>query len=381
MSEAQRRSAAETAAYLRAAEAPTVRGALAPQWAERLYGSAVRLSATRLERFFSCQYAFFLESGLRLRERSIGNFAAPDAGSFTHYILQKMTEQRGGGEDIRALCRRVAEEYIAEQLPHFEEQTERFRYLLRRLSRDTENVALDLDEELSVSQFAPLGFEMPFSVPVGDELVVRGQIDRVDAWEDDGAQYLRVADYKTGRRKEFSLSDAYYGLNLQMLIYLYALERDGRFENPRAGAALYVPARDEIVSAKHNLTDEALEKELAKKARRSGLVLAEERVTEALEGGERKRFLPSGDSLVSAEQMDVLLKDVAAQLSFAAREMRRGSIAAQPVYKNETENACRFCRFKSVCGHGAEPGDDVRRMRRLAAAEAWQKIAERGCAE
>ncbi|MDR0905924.1 MAG: PD-(D/E)XK nuclease family protein [Oscillospiraceae bacterium] len=376
MSEARRRSASEAAALLRAWENPTTRGSLSTDGAKKLYGEVISLSATRVERFFSCKYAFFLESGLRIRPRRIGGFDAPDAGSFTHYVLQKMTEQRQNGADIRELCRRAAEEYIATEIPAFEQQTQRFRYLLRRLSRGAENIAVDLAEELDVSEFSTLGFEMPFSAKPDGGFEVRGQIDRVDVWADAGTRYLRVADYKTGRKKEFSLSDALYGLNLQMLIYLYAL--GGKIDNAAPAAALYTPARDEILSEKYNLPDGELAAELMKKARRSGLILDDERVADALEVGEKKRFLPGGDAVVSAERFALLTRNVETQLRDAAVTVRGGDITARPYYKSETENACRFCDYRAVCAHGTEARDEIKRLRKLTAAEVWRKLEEGG---
>ena len=373
MSENARRSAAETAALRHARENPTERGSLSTSAAARLYGETISLSATRLERFFSCNYAFFMESGLRVRPRKIGTFAAPDAGSFTHYVLQKMTEQRVGAAELHELCERAAQEYIAEKIPHFDAQTERFRYLLRRLSRDTALIAADLDAELSVSDFVPLGFELPFVAAPDEGLVVRGQIDRVDVWRDGATQYVRVADYKTGRKKEFSLSDALHGLNLQMLIYLYAFEKQG---GRVPAAALYTPARDEILSEKYNLTDTEVSKMLAKKAQRSGLVLGDERVLAALENSESRRFLPDGDAVISAEQFALLTQSVEAQMRTAAATIRSGTITAQPYYKNANENACRFCSYRTICAHGTQENDDVRRLRRLKPAEVLKKLAD-----
>ena len=384
LSVARRRSASEVAAILRARERPTLRGTLSAELAELLYGEEIRLSATRVEQLYACRYAFFLKNGLRLRPRKIGKFAAQDAGDFTHYVLRRATELRDNGESLDELCGRAAREYIVEKIPNYERQTERFRYLLRRLTRGAQSIVADLYEELAASEFEPIGAELGFAQQ-GDGFVVRGQIDRVDAWSDGDTRYLRVSDYKTGT-KDFSLSDAYHGLNLQMLIYLYVLERQGiptdeRFEKTAAAAAVYIPAKDELVNAAYNLTNAEIAKELQKKVRRKGLVLDAEQVINALETSEIKRFLPqSKDYTVSAERFALLVQSVEEKLRGAAEAVRGGEIAAEPYVnaRDERKNACQYCEYDAVCAHGTQEDDAPRSLYELSAGEVWRRLEERG---
>ena len=90
------------------------------------------------------------------------------------------------------------------------------------------------------------------TITEGDQrLSVSGKVDRVDGWLHDGRLYLRVVDYKTGK-KSFDLSDLRYGLGIQMLLYLFTLEQEGRsyFGYPIVPAGvLYHPAREVILKA------------------------------------------------------------------------------------------------------------------------------------
>ena len=150
-------------------------------------------------------------------------------------------KRRGGfaavdDKTLRELCERFTAQYVSEELNDFNEKSRRFVYLFNRLCGDVWRVVEDMAAELRRSDFEPLDFELDFSdaremppVELGggeDSLVLSGIADRVDGWYHDGKLLSRVVDYKTGR-KEFSMSDVWYGMGLQMLLYLFALEANG----------------------------------------------------------------------------------------------------------------------------------------------------------
>ncbi|MDR1328514.1 MAG: PD-(D/E)XK nuclease family protein, partial [Oscillospiraceae bacterium] len=365
------------------------RGTLSGGAAARLYGKTARLSATRIEKFFSCKFAFFIQNGLRARPRRPEKFDAARAGTFTHFVLERTAaavRELGGfknasDDDVRELMRRFSQEYIDDGFPESGPGAARLRYLLSRLAADTERVTLDLKGELERSDFEPLEFESAFRASAADgELEISGIIDRVDGWTRGGKLYIRVADYKTGK-KSFSLSDIYYGMNMQLPIYMYALGRSGEFETVPAGI-LYIPARDELYQADKNVGDEIIAAELAKSKRRRGLLLNVPEVIDAMERGAEKRYLPvrekdgayTGDSLVTGEQLEGLLAYVGDTLHGAARELRGGNIAADPYFKSDTDNACLYCEYKAACLFGAFPADKPRALQGISAKEFWERI-------
>ena len=178
-------------------------------------------------------------------------------------------------------------------------------------------------------------------------------------------------------------------MNLQMLLYLFALQREGerRYGKPvEPAGVLYVPARDEIIRAPAMLTDQEILAEKAKKLRRSGLLLDEEAVLRAMEkGGEGFRYLPlklnkdkeiAGDALASAEQLGQLSGYIAELLQEMAGELRRGSIQADPWYRSSSEGACVYCSYFDACRFD-ETRDKPRYKTNLKAPEFWKKLEER----
>ncbi|MDO4573367.1 MAG: PD-(D/E)XK nuclease family protein, partial [Clostridia bacterium] len=404
-------AAAAAARYFTAAEperlsalqlrAATARGSLSPQAVRALYGERLRLSASRIERFASCRFSYFLSYGLRAKPRRAAELSPPELGTFMHYVLQhtaREAKELGGFrrlDDARlaALTDKYVERYIEEQLGGLEGRGARFAYLFRRLSDGVRRVVADMAAELRDSDFEPLDFELDFSrlglppeeLPGGGRFSLSGIADRVDGWVHGGRLYLRVVDYKTGK-KSFSLSDVWQGLGLQMLLYLFALERGGEalYGMPVSPAGvLYVPARDLLLSMDHEPDDTELEQKRAAALRRSGLLLDSPAVLRAMERGEEplripvkwKNGVPAGEALASAERLGKLSEHIRGTLAAMAGELRRGSICADPYYKGAQENACLWCDYADACRFTEGEGGDRRRyLPKLTAERVWNAL-------
>ena len=389
---------------LRAA-AQMSRGKLSPAAVEALYGKKLRLSASRIDRFSTCKFAYFCQYGLKAKPYEPAGFKPPEIGTFMHWVLERTARdaaERGGfakvsDEELKKITERHVEEYIHTELNDFQEKSQRFIYLFKRLSGDVYQVVREMAAELRKSDFVPLDFELDFSKaedipPVelgGGEgaLTLTGVADRVDGWLHEGKLYLRVVDYKTGRKK-FSLSDVWYGMGMQMLLYLFALESDGAGRYGREivpAGVMYVPARNVMLSASRDEADEELETKRAEEARRSGIVLDDAAVAEAWEHGEDKRYIPirfrygkpTADSIASAERLGLLGKHIREKLTEMASQLRQGSITADPYYRSQQENACLNCDFFDACHFAdGQNGESCRYMPKLGADMVWGMLEE-----
>lgn len=411
-------SAAAAAEYFRTVEAGKLellhqaaeqsRGRLSGQGVTDLYGSTLRLSASRIDRFNACPFSYFMEYGLKAKPRQAASFAPPEMGTFMHFVLEHVakavTEQGGFGAiretELHKLTDRYITAYISQYLNDFREKSPRFIYLFRRLTKDVRAVVDDMAAELRRSSFVPLDFELDFGdrdqVPpmeIGEgnaSLTLTGIADRVDGWVHEGKLYLRVVDYKTGK-KEFDLSDIWYGMNLQMLLYLFTLEQFGEkrygMEVVPAGV-LYVPAFQKHVVGQDNLTDAEIAAQQQKKHMRSGLLLNDEAVIAAMESGEDYQYIPVTvkkrgsdvpDALASAQQLGTLARHINRTLQKLAGELKGGSIDAAPYYKTKQKNACLYCQYKEVCNfeHG-KAGESHRFQPNLPTGQVWGMMEQEG---
>lgn len=405
---------------LRASKQRVSRGPLiSAHTIDGLYGKSLNLTASRVDTFYSCRFAFFMQYGLKAKKRQQARFDALQTGTFVHYVLEhallRLGELPGGaaaatGEQAKKACREAVKQYIKEELGDLAQQTARFRYLFRRLAQTAEQILENVLDELRASEFAPIDFEVDFSrdgdlppVECADgtaSVSLSGKVDRVDGYIKNGRLYLRVMDYKSGK-KSFSLSDVWHGLNMQMIIYLYALEQQGlsRYREKLhqdlreivPAGVLYVPVRDELPEAPRTADSDTLRALRDKALRRSGLLSDDMELLEAMERGLSGdgRFIPVSIKVKKGEEEpEIAAKSAVAGLAKfgklarythgklleMGRELRAGSVAADPCKKDKASSYCDWCDFRAACQFDETAGDKARLLRHLSDEEFWQQI-------
>ena len=384
------------------------RGRLSPQAVRSLYGSTMAMSASRLDRVKSCHFGYFMEYGLRAKERTRADFQAPEIGTFIHYLLEnvlKDVERQGVRPErsaLAAMVRRYTKEYAATVIDGYGEKSARFRYLFSRLRETALAIVENVLDELDNSDFRPMAFELGFggrngelpaiTVTAGDTtLSVTGKVDRVDGWLKDGKLYLRVVDYKTGK-KTFDLADVRYGLGIQMLLYLFALRRYGGAyfgAQVEPAGVLYLPARDVIKRADRAIPPEKLTALLQNELRRTGMVLSDPKVLTAMEHSalESPCYLPiavrkdgsvsglAAGVLADTAQMGKMGRYVDNLLRRVAQELGSGNIDADPCSRGPQENVCDWCPFASACWFD-EKRDKPHYLQKTTQEEFWALVDE-----
>ena len=365
------------------------------------------MSASRMDKLKSCHFSYFMQYGLKAELRRPAGFQAPEYGTFVHYVLEHVLKEAGtrGGvagvekQDLRAMTKAAVDRYVAEKLGGLENETPRFQYLFRRLLKSVYAVVENVAEELAASDFSPISFELGFGrrgeTPLeltvdGLTVSITGFVDRVDGWEHDGRLYLRVVDYKTGR-KTFDLTDIWNGMGLQMLLYLFTLEREGEALYNREiipAGVLYLPARDAVVAGSRAMSEAERRRKVDAELRRRGIVLDEPEVLAAMEepGEAGIRFLPvkvnkagaiTGEALVSAERLGKLARHTGRILEEIGRELAAGNIAADPFWRGPDHNACQWCEYAAACHFEEGRGGDRRRfLPAVRGEEFWQAVAK-----
>ncbi len=379
--------------------------------ARAIYGKNMENSVSRLETYAACAYRHFLQYGLSLKEREEFGFEAVDMGNVYHAVLEifagKLAEEgytwfdfpREFGE--RAV-REALEAYTASYGDTVLYSSARNAYAVTRMGRILTRTVFALQSQLKRGSFVPDAYEVSFrsaqeldSIHVElseqEKMHLQGRIDRIDIAEDGEKVYVKVIDYKSGNRR-FDLAALYYGLQLQLVVYMNAaLEMEaGKHPGKEAvpAALLYYHIEDPTVEASSPLTDEEINQQILSKLRMGGVVNGEPDIIERLDAAmqeksdvipvERKKdgALSARSSVMSREELQVVSDYVNYKMRSIGREILQGRIALDP-YEKGTSQACAFCAYRKVCGFEESlPGYEKRELKDLGREEALRLMQE-----
>lgn len=368
--------------------------------ARALYGQQLENSVSRLETYAACACRHFLQYGLSLQEREEFGFEASDMGTVYHAVLEnfagKLAEfgRTWWDFDENFAAKAVKESVEAYAATYGETvlySSARNEYAITRMSRILTRTVLTLQKHLKQGSFQPDDYELSFrfaedldSIHVDlsedEKMHLQGRIDRIDVSEDAEHVYVKVIDYKSGNRK-FDLAALYYGLQLQLVVYMNAaMEMESRKHPDKEivpAALLYYHIDDPTIETPVELTDEQINEQILAKLRMNGVVNSDPEVVERLDRYmqdksvvipvEKKKdgSFSARSGVLSREEMQLISSYVDAKIRSIGREILDGKIAANP-YEKGNEEACTYCAYKKVCGFdGSIPGYEKRQLEDL----------------
>ncbi len=342
------------------------------------------LTQSRIDDYNSCPLLYFLRYNLNLNPDERAEFDARNIGSFIHAVLESFFgEVRRKKLSLNSIDADLVEKMVREGADGYLElleggagikKTHRDEVLLDRLCRAATPVVMSLCDEFKDSGFIPRYFELKiggdrpelpeparFVGADGKEVYVYGTIDRVDTCKLGDELYVRVVDYKTGK-KDFSPSDIEKGKNLQMFLYLKSIVDTKNREfltdlgvesgrKPVPAGVVYV--KTEVGDIKVSSPDSAkVEKAISDAQKRKGMILAEPEVLNAT-GVKYSpvRIAKSGaihgsdtNKAYTREGWDAITEKLSDAVCGVATGIRAGNISA-----DTASDACTYCKFKPIC--------------------------------
>lgn len=364
-------------------------------YAKSLYSRPFKSNISSLETFVNCPFSYFINKGLRPRERKEYQVNMPDIGTLFHDSIEAFSaeltlEKLSWNEISREKSDYLVEKVLGDMMDNFQNgiltSTHRYKYLTKKLERVSKRALWVLTEHLKEGEFKPLANELFFgereeeeSIPPivieladGEKVILEGRIDRVDVFTEEGTSYLKVIDYKSGNKK-FDISDLFYGLQIQLIVYLDAvMSNSSKLIKTQAypAGAFYFKIDDPIITSDEKDSD-IIEESLHKALRMNGLVLNDIKVIKALdkEIGEKidegkleeavkSSIIPvdlnksggfsSASSLYENDELNILITHVRNLIGDVATEILKGKMKIEPV-KTSEGTACKYCELNAIC--------------------------------
>lgn len=344
---------------------------------QKLYGSTLKTSISRLEQYRRCPFSFHLTYGLNLKEREELKMEAIDTGSFMHEVIDnffRKIDETGKNlkelseEEIKTIVNIIVRELLETTKYYTFSSSAKYRLLTRRLKKVVYQSIVYIVYSLKNSDFSILGHELEFSntgnystikLEVdGKNVEITGKIDRVDIAKLSDKQYVRIIDYKSSS-KDLDLNQVYAGLQIQLITYLDAICEQTNFE---ASGVLYMGLIDNVVKNAKNLSEEEIANKIRNNFKMKGLILADISVVKLMDNklqtgasdiipvyiGKDGTLSEKKSSVISKSNFDELQKSVKQIIREISKEILQGKIDIKP-YSYRKKTGCDYCKYKTIC--------------------------------
>jgi len=351
--------------------------------AKDIYGPTITTSASRLEVYAKCPFAYFIDYQLGAKPRKLYNVLPTDLGILYHDVLSEFTNNIANGSlDITYLNRdaigNIVDTIINNQEKDLFHANARNRHILNKARGICTTSIWALAEHIKRGSFIPLGTELEFNQNIlldkDRKMQLTGRIDRVDILKGaDEKEYLRIIDYKSGKTR-FDPIDVAKGLQLQLMLYISALtknptqlssflpQKDNKIVNP--AGVFYFHIDDPIIDADAEMGESAHDDALLRQFRLSGITVEGETVLQGMD----KSIAPGIDSpvipvklnkdgrlaktgkqaILSTDDFTTLIQTAEDKAKELGTRMSAGDIAANPNPKG-IKTPCRYCEYAAIC--------------------------------
>lgn len=349
-------------------------------------------SISKIEEYEKCPYLYFLKYLLRIKETETSDFQSIDMGIIFHRILELYSKEvcRGGRcyDDVRpeeseAILKTSIEKAYLEYRSAISEPEWNTLFSLEQMKT---SVGYDIDlirAGYSLGNgFVPEAFEMSllktygpidalkFELPDGRSLLFDGKIDRVDRMSKDGADYMRIIDYKSNAGKFLEPGLIRGGLQLQLLFYMYAVlsgESEKSGKNVLPGEAAYFHLMFSDSDADNKTKDIDIKKALLKHASYDGIMTNDQIVKNAIDSETEKRspLFPKDDFILEKENFMELMSDTRETIKTAVSDIYGGKIPMTPFRYNRKSDSipCENCAYRAACSFDPSiPGYNYREI-------------------
>jgi ATP-dependent helicase/nuclease subunit B len=351
-----------------------------PTIMERLMGKQITMTASKLETYQLCPFQFFCNSALQLYQRQKIQLDPARQGSLVHFCLEQVLRRYPREEflslteeELLRLVEELTLQFWTEMLGGDFSKEPRALAVYESVRKQLHITLLHVQEELRQTLFYPKYLELPIRwsnpdfrplkavIAGGHSLQIEGIVDRVDVCEVNGKTCVRIIDYKSGT-KEFSLGNLQYGLDMQMLIYLFSIVYNQTpLQNAKIGGILYMPAGGVKEKAERGEEKSKTEQEQAA-YKMNGLLIQDPEIIRCMEPDGKGIYIPAklktgtseldrrAGTYLTDSGFRSLYRYVMNTLKQTAQHIYHGDIDANPLI-TQKRNSCQYCGYQDICGN------------------------------
>ena len=167
---------------------------------EKLYGNTLNTSVSRLEKYRSCAFSYYLQYGLKLKEKENLKIHTFETGSFMHETIdeffEQVREQKIGlaeieEDQIKQMVSDIIDQNLQLSRNFIFTSTAKYKVLVKRLKRIVSKALKYIIQTLIYSDFSIEGTEVEFgkkgtyqpivlTLEDGKRVEITGKIDRID---------------------------------------------------------------------------------------------------------------------------------------------------------------------------------------------------------
>ena len=367
---------------------------------QSLFPDSIFSGISRLETFAKCPFSFFMKYIIKANERAVYEIKPRDTGNIYHCVLEDFSKElRESRRNWRELDKNEIESIVDNSVDKIASEmgtdilssTARCRQLTQRVKRILSRSIWALSEQIKEGYFEPLGYEIGFGPdeklpPIvielnnGRKMVMTGRIDRVDIMEKDGKVYTKIIDYKSSDR-DISLTELYYGIQLQLPVYIDAFVRSGKNIGNKdlvPAGMFYFHINDPVTDALPVDSTEKAAEMLLDKYSLKGIILEDENVYRAMDketdgktrakgihGIMKAASVTDSEFTELREFVNNIVKDI-------GNEITAGNVSISPL---TSSHVCDYCPYDEICRH--KYGMGTERENVCSSKNVWEKIRER----
>ncbi len=338
---------------------------LSPASAASLYGKELNSSVSRIEQFKSCPYKHFIDYGLRPESVRALEEDSRMTGTYVHAMMDRLSKAMKKDEktwdtvteeELHTLTENAAKAMRESHNSGYFTTDKRAARIEERLKGEVEFAARSIKRQMEGCSARTVSTERRFGsngelTVSGDDVSIniQGIVDRVDiAVAEDGSRFLRIVDYKTGAAaSKYSMSEVFYGIRIQLIVYLMAALNIYKDCMPAGGFYFHINMPFTKYTEDERFMDMRMDGFLIND--KEAVMLFDNTDTGTLVSMKKSLTKEGVRGGLTADDMELLMKYTKRLISQAVRDIFCGRNDINPYYEDDRTNACRICDYRSIC--------------------------------